>query len=117
MAIGLIVLLIIYMYFLYDLQIVQGTEYYNQSSQLTRSTRTVTAARGSILDRYGRVLVSNTESYNLQIDTEKLFDNDDPNQVILDLVAMVQSYDDEYTDDLPITSSPPFEYTEDMTAI
>lgn len=30
---------------------------------------------------------------------------------------MVQQYGDVYTDDLPITSSPPFEYDPAMTAI
>ncbi len=77
----------------------------------------MTAARGNILDRYGRTLVSNEETYNLKIDTDKLFANDDPNSVILELVHMVQGYGDEYTDDLPITMTPPFEYDPDMTAI
>ena len=110
-------LLTVYLYFLYQLQIVQGEAYYNRANELTKTTRTVTAARGNILDRYGRVLVSNAECYNLKIDTDKLFANDDPNAVILELVSMVRSYGDEYTDDLPITMEPPFEYDPDMTAI
>ena len=112
-----IVLLSVYMYFLYQLMIVRGEEYYNRANELSVTKRTVTAARGNILDRYGRVLVSNAECYNLKIDTDKLFANDDPNAVILELVSMVRSYGDEYTDDLPITLEPPFEYDENMTAI
>ncbi len=110
-------LLSVYMYFLYQLMIVRGEEYYNRANELSVTKRTVTAARGNILDRYGRVLVSNAECYNLKIDTDKLFANDDPNAVILELVQMVRSYGDEYTDDLPITFEPPFEYDENMTAI
>ena len=110
-------LLSVYMYFLYQLMIVRGEEYYNRANELSVTKRTVTAARGNILDRYGRVLVSNAECYNLKIDTDKLFANDDPNSVILELVQMVRSYGDEYTDDLPITFEPPFEYDENMTAI
>ena len=110
-------LLSVYMYFLYQLMIVRGEEYYNRANELSVIKRTVTAARGNILDRYGRVLVSNAECYNLKIDTDKLFANDDPNSVILELVQMVRSYGDEYTDDLPITFEPPFEYDENMTAI
>jgi len=110
-------LLSVYMYFLYQLMIVRGEEYYNRANELSVTKRTVTAARGNILDRYGRVLVSNAECYNLKIDTDKLFANDDPNAVILELVSMVRSYGDEYTDDLPITFEPPFEYDENMTAI
>ena len=113
----LIVILLLYLVFLYRLQIIQGSAYYSQSEELTTDTRTVTAARGNILDRYGRVLVSNQECYNLKIDTTKLFANEDPNAVILELVEMVNGYGDSYTDDLPITMSPPFLYTEDMTEI
>ena len=117
MAVILLVLLTVYLVFLYKLQIIKGEEYYNRSNEITTTTRTVTAARGNILDRYGRVLVSNKECYNLQIDTDKLFANEDPNAVILELVKMVQGFGDGYTDDLPISTEPPFEYNENMTAI
>ena len=111
------VILIIYMYFLYDLQIVQGEEYYRLSERITSEETVITAARGNILDRYGRVLVSNKECYNLKVDNVKLFSNDDPNEVILELVRMVQSFGDDYNDDLPISALPPFEYDRDMTDI
>lgn len=118
-AMGLILLLLltVYLVFLYKLQIIEGEEYYNRSNEISQTTRPVTAARGNILDRYGRVLVSNSECYNLQIDTDKLFANEDPNSVILELVKMVQGFGDSYTDDLPISTEPPFEYDENMTAI
>ena len=117
MALILLLLLTVYLVFLYRLQIIEGEAYYNRSNEITQTTRPVTAARGNILDRYGRVLVSNKECYNLQIDTDKLFANEDPNAVILELVKMVQSFGDSYTDDLPISMEPPFEYDENMTAI
>ena len=117
LVILIILVLTVYLVFLYQLQIVEGEKYYNRSSELTKTERTITAARGNILDRYGRVLVSNAETYNLKIDTDKLFANEDPNAVILELVDMVAGYGDSYTDDLPITMEPPFEYTENMTAI
>ena len=110
----LFVLLVVYIVFLYKLQIIEGEAYYRQSEQLVTDTHAVTAARGNILDRYGRVLVTNKECYNLEIDTTKLFDGDDPNATILELVSMVEQYGDSYNDDLPITYEPPFEYT-DMT--
>ena len=117
MAVLFTVLMIVYLVFLYKLQIVEGEIYYNRSSELTSTERTVTAARGNILDRYGRVLVSNAECYNIKIDTEKLFANEDPNSVILELINMVSGYGDSYTDDLPITKAPPFEYDPNMTEI
>lgn len=117
LVILILLLLTVYLVALYKLQIIEGEANYNRSSELTNSERVVTAARGNIYDRYGRTLVSNEETYNLKIDTDKLFANDDPNSVILELVHMVQGYGDEYTDDLPISMTPPFEYDPDMTAI
>ena len=119
LAMGVILALImsIYMVFLYRLQIIEGEKYYNQSNEIADTERTITAARGNILDRYGRVLVSNKECYNLKVDNVKLFANEDPNAVILELVRMVEGYGDTYTDDLPITREPPFVYDENMTDI
>lgn len=117
LVILILLLLTVYLVALYKLQIIEGEANYNRSSELTNSECAVTAARGNIYDRYGRTLVSNEETYNLKIDTDKLFANDDPNSVILELVHMVQGYGDEYTDDLPISMTPPFEYDPDMTAI
>ncbi|MBQ9249502.1 MAG: hypothetical protein IJ179_03940 [Oscillospiraceae bacterium] len=117
LAILMILFLTIYMIFLYRLQIIEGEAYYNRSNEVSSTERTITAARGNILDRYGRVLVSNKECYNLKMDVSKLFGNADPNAIILELAKMVEGYGDTYTDDLPITRTPPFEYEEDMTEI
>lgn len=117
MIIIVLLALAVYLGFLYELQIIKGEEYYNRSSETTQSESPVTAARGNILDRYGRIMVSNKECYNLEIDIDKLFANDDPNAVILELVEMVQGFGDDYIDDLPITMTPPFEYDSNMTEI
>lgn len=117
MVIIVLLALAVYLGFLYQLQIVEGEEYYNRSSDVSDVESAITAARGNILDRYGRTMVSNKECYNLRIDIDKLFANEDPNKVILELVQMVQSYGDDYNDDLPITMTPPFEYDPNMTEI
>ena len=109
--------ILVFMVFLYRLQIIEGEKYYNESKEIKHETRTVTAARGNILDRYGRILVSNKECYNVKIDTTKLFAGDNPNQVILELVKMVREFGDDYNDDLPISLEPPFEYDPGMTEI
>ena len=103
---------------LYKLQIIEGAAYYEESQNNQASNQTVTAARGNILDRYGRVLVSNRECYNLKISDTRLFSDEveDPNAVILEMINMVEVAGETYIDDLPITKEPPFEYT-DMTAL
>lgn len=103
---------------LYKLQIIEGAAYYEESQNSLTSYPSVTAARGNILDRYGRVLVSNRECYNLKISDTRLFSDEveDPNAVILQMINLVEAAGDTYTDDLPITLEPPFEYT-NMTDI
>lgn len=108
------VLLAVYLIFLYKLQIIEGEAYYAENRNYAVSTSTVTAQRGNILDRYGRVIVSNKSSYNLVINENELFPNDgsvDPNATILNLVELIRSFGDDYNDDLPITAEPPFEFT------
>lgn len=104
---------------LYELQIVEGAAYYEESQNSITTSTVVTAARGNILDRYGREMVTNRECYNLKINTTKLFSDEveDPNAVILEMVRIVEAAGCEYTDDLPITTEPPYEYKEDMTAL
>ena len=109
-----IVSMLIYVVELYKLQIIEGEAYYakNESSQVTKVV--APAARGNILDRYGRVLVSNSACNNITIDTTDLFAQEDPNAVILQLIEATELYGDSYNDTLPITRDAPFEFT-DMT--
>ena len=115
-AFGLVIALLIALCVgtLYQLQILNGAAYYDASQNNNVTYPAVKAARGNILDRYGRVLVSNRECYNLVINTTRLFGDevDDPNAVILEMVNIVEDSGAEFIDDLPITKSPPFEYTE-----
>lgn len=100
---------------LYRLQIVEGASYYAQSQNFVSTTVTVPAARGEILDRYGRVLVSNKVVNDITIDTTSLFEQEDPNAVILELARAVTDSGAEYTDTLPITKEAPFAYVDNMT--
>ena len=117
MVVLLVLLLTVYFVFLYRVQIIEGEEYYLAGSQMQTKEETVTASRGDILDRYGRVLISNKECYDLTIDTAKLFASEDPNAVLLELIDMVNEFGDTYIDDLPISMEPPFDYDPNMTEI
>lgn len=109
------ILLTVYFVFLYKLQIIEGEAYYKESRNQQVTTSTVVAARGNILDRYGRVIVSNKSSYDLTINESELFPADesvDSNATILKLVKLIREYGEDYIDELPITTEPPFEFTE-----
>ena len=83
LACMLMLLVIVFVVALYKLQIVDGKAYYEENRNSVASSQTVAAARGSILDRYGRVLVSNTSCNNLVFNPDDLFEQDDPNGILL----------------------------------
>ena len=108
----LLLIIIIYLVFLYKLQIIEGDEYEEESQNNVAKVQDVTAARGNLLDRYGRLLVTNETSYNIVINDNELFEYDNPNEILLNLANFVESKGEKYTDTLPITKTPPFEYIE-----
>lgn len=95
------VLILVVVARLYDLQIINGASYYQQSEKkLTRSVE-VQAARGEILDRYGRELVTNRICYNISFDSV-LFPEARKNELILELVELCIESGVEYVDTLPL---------------
>lgn len=118
LGIVLLAILAIYLTTLYRLQIIEGTANYEASTNSIVTEETVIAARGNLLDRYGRLLTSNRNCNNLLIDTDELFAQDDAyaNESILHMCAIIEENGDHHTDELPITETAPFEFTE-MTDI
>ena len=94
---------------LFNLQIIKGEEYRNQSNtRLTRES-VLKAARGNILDRKGYPIVSNTMGFRLDLYKTKV-DNQTLNRTILNIVNVLEKNGDKYNDNLPITVNP-FEFT------
>ena len=112
MALALLALLVIFFVAIYKLQIIEGNAYYEESLNSVTTTQRVKAARGNLLDRYGRVLVSNTSCNSLKLNRSDLLAQEDPNTAILRMVQLVKDAGDEYNDELPVSMTPPFEYTE-----
>lgn len=110
------VLLIIYGSVLYKLQMVDSKESQAVASGVTASTSTVSAARGSILDTNGVLLVSDRVVYNVKVSRDILLMQDDPNDIVLRLVKAANQYGIDYTDTFPITMSAPFSFTADPTS-
>ena len=61
------IVMIVYILRLFSMQIVAGSEYRNQSVKISRKTRIIPAERGEIYDRNSIPLVSNTESFAIDI--------------------------------------------------
>lgn len=93
---------------LFDLQIINGQEYRNDSNTRLSRESTIEAARGSILDRSGNSLVSTDMSFSLEMYKTKVEDKQ-LNDSILLMVTILESNGDSYLDTFPI-SIEPFEY-------
>lgn len=112
---ALIVILALFMgvffFVLYNLQVVHGEEYLEQSQRKIPQAETVEAARGDILDSLGRVLVTNRISYQATLDTSLMGSVEQRNAVILELLQLCREHDVVWNDSLPISAQEPFTYT------
>ena len=98
---------------LYDLQINHGEEYYEQSHHKIAETEIVEASRGQVLDRNGRVLVSDRAVYQVKLNTDLMGEEAQRNQTLLALIRAAREADVAWADTLPITAKAPFVFTTD----
>ncbi len=103
----------VFFFVLYGLQIVNGDDYLAQSQRRISATETVEAARGDVLDRYGRVLVTNRTTYQVTLDSSRMGKAEERNATLLQLISICREQGVEWTDTLPISSSAPFSFTTD----
>ena len=94
---------------LFNLQIIHGEEYREQSNtRLTRES-TLKAARGNILDQSGNKLATITSSYSLELYKSKV-DTQTLNNTLLKITQILEANGDSYIDSLPININP-FSFT------
>ena len=87
---------------LYDAQILHGGENRAKSISSNAASETVTASRGIITDRNGKVLVSNRLAYTLVFDRSGFDDDTALNAAILRLVQLCEETGTGWNDTLPI---------------
>ena len=97
---------------LYQAQIVSGSDYRANSSVRISKTEVVDSVRGEILDRYGRVLVTNEVSYYVTLDWTAM--GSDRLDILARLLEICREEGVEWTDSLPISRSAPWSYTADI---
>lgn len=100
---------------LFNLQIVHGEEYREESNtRLTRES-VLRAARGSIKDRTGVEFVTNETGFGLEIYRTKV-DDSDLNTAISKMIDILEGNKDTYIDHFPIQVKPfSFTYTSEET--
>ena len=94
---------------LFNLQVVHGESYREQSNTRLSRTSTIKAARGSILDRSGNELAGVKTENNIEIYKTNI-SNDELNECALNLVNLLNQYQIEYSDTFPISINP-FNFT------
>ena len=90
---------------LFNLQIVHGEEYREQSNtRLTRES-TIEADRGSILDKNGNTIVGNNMGFSVDLYKTKI-DDQTLNETILKIITVLEQNGDSYIDDFIINVNP-----------
>lgn len=109
--------------FVYTVRLIQlqvvGYGYYHRKSNIqSAQSVTVKAARGQILDRYGRPIALNRESYNIVFDASSI-SMSQINQTIIKICNLLKENGDEWRDKLPINDKAPYSFTksEDSTDV
>lgn len=86
---------------LFNLQVIHGEEYKEQAQNRTLRKTQFVAPRGEILDRYGEVLATNREGYNIMIYRNKL-ESEEKNEMILKLIEIFNKWEITYRDTYPL---------------
>ena len=117
MYLGVCVLFLVIVGKFYQLQIIEHDKYANNLRASVERVIDITAPRGLIYDRYGRPLAINKPTNVVRLDQQVKMDKEKLNQVLLELALLLEKNGDTYEDNIPISKSTPFEYTESKTSI
>ena len=98
---------------LYNLQVVHGADYRAMSVVKITNRETVEGARGELLDRYGRELVTNRAVYEITLNTGLMGDESERNPNLMALIDICRDNGQSWTDSFPVSAAAPFTYTTD----
>ncbi len=115
LALMLAAIMLLYSFSLFNYQIVNADKYTNQARGAYSKTTVIKAARGEILDRYGRQLAVNRNGYDIVLSRAYLKVSDF-NPLIQKLIDIMNEYGEEWNDDLPLAKTAPFGFTDDSSS-
>ena len=93
-------------------QILQGEELKNMADTTASDSYTITAARGEIVDRYGRPLATNRIGFNVVLNRSYL-KNEDTNATIVRLLEILNESGEEWQDSTPMQRAYPYTFLTD----
>ncbi len=98
----------------FDLQYLSAHRYVAQASGLTRITAPIKAARGEILDYYGRPVAVNREGYNIVFNYASI-KKSTINDTIYSLIKVLGTT--KHSDDLPLQAAAPYGYLNNLSDV
>ena len=101
----MVIMLAAIVYRLFDLQVINGSNYLNAANERLVSNIVAKAPRGEILDRYGTPLVTNKVGYSVVMQ-DMGFSSEEKNDTIETLVGIMMSTGCVYYNELPISDYP-----------
>lgn len=101
----MILLFVILIFRLADLQIAQGDEFKRIADILRFRTVNIQAPRGTVVDKYGRLIAGNRQSYSVNIMKTEA-SSKTINDTALAVVNIILQNGDTYKDDIPILINP-----------
>ena len=104
-------------YQFYTLQVIEHATYEEDLRASVQREVEIPAIRGLIYDRYGKPLVSNKPIYVLKTDPQVSLKKDEYNQILLKVANLLEENEDTYIDNMPISKTVPFTFTEDAQSI
>ena len=101
LAILLVFVLVAYSARVFQLQVIDREYYINQAEGITSTKSIIKAARGEILDAYGRPIAVNRDGYNIVLNRAYI-DMDEVNDTLLILTNYLKLQGKEWKDELPL---------------
>src|ERR1035437_8466877 len=101
LAVLLILVFTVFSIKLAQMQLIDVNEYKKEADILSVQTAVIKAARGEILDRYGRPLAVNREGYNIVFDASYLSVSN-RNETIVTIINLLTSQNEKWRDNLPM---------------
>lgn len=95
-----------------DFQVVTADDFALKNAHLTAIKTKITATRGEIVDRYGRPIATNRDGYSIVFNSAYM-KKSQYNDAIIALTDLLKMYDIEWTDQLPMTDTAPFQFNDE----
>ncbi|MBE6024519.1 MAG: hypothetical protein E7231_15300 [Cellulosilyticum sp.] len=117
MSIAICCMFTVIAYQFYKIQVIEHDAYAQELRATVEKEVEIPAIRGSIYDRYGKPLANNKAVYVLKYDPQVSLKSGERDKILLKVANLLEETGDTYIDNVPISMTVPFAFTEDTQAV